>query len=474
MFKHTHFSQLKYNYISLNISNAIPSSVLVPALLAIVSMFALPCLQWIFEDKDTERRSFSVGTVDIIKHLMNQEADNMKAALESMANISEAMTLLQNLELTREERRECNKLFVVCLQDWKGADKAFIWMKKNIAHETCKKIFEDHRHSGTWLETKLDEAEDCLNKSRKAFQALSFKKTCTLCQPVRGCSCCQRYCGFCRNPKTVTCDLCCCIQRCERSRFDFSALIHQFALVLATYLDLTKDVTLLMTVVSVIQVSLFFKFGTFPSTIAWILVASIFPPLLLSAIETAKNRPTSILGSSAWQRFEENPPSSCKLWCLRIFIIVFYPVIPAINICAREAAKMKKKKLLEKTREEFNKEDGIIRTEALEKLAQVEKYLLEVRTGIMTFKLNELSWEVPLQLGLQLIMLLLGTSFSATHSGLQALFQEEFQVSLNNFQPIINSDTSPRMRQTSWTGTSPRHSSFFLSSGRSGLVLQPT
>ena len=198
-----------------------------------------------------------------------------------------------------------------------------------------------------------------------------------------------------------------------------------------------------MLMVSVIQVSLFFKFGTFPSTIAWILVASIFPPLLFSAIETAKNRPTSILGSSAWQRFEENPPSSCKLWCLRIFIIVFYPVIPAINICAREAAKMKKKKLLEKTREEFNKEDGIIRTEALEKLAQVEKYLLEVRTGIMTFKLNELSWEVPLQLGLQLIMLLLGTSFSATHSGLQALFQEEFQVSLNNFQPIINSILLP-------------------------------
>ena len=179
--------------------------------------------------------------------------------------------------------------------------------------------------------------------------------------------------------------------------------------------------TLLMTMVSVIQVSLFYQFGTFPSTIAWILVASIVPPLLFSAIETAKDRPTSVLGSSAWKRFEENPPSRCKMWCLRTFIIVFYPMIPAINICAREAAKVKKKKLLEKRREEFNKEDGIIRIEAMEKLEHVEKYLLEIRKGIMTFKLNELSWEVPLQLGLQLIMLLLGSSFSVTHSGLQAV-----------------------------------------------------
>ena len=347
-------------------------------------------------------------------------------------------------------------------------------MKKNIAHETCRKILEDHRHSGTWLEIKLDKAEDLLNNSRKAFQNLSFKKTCNMCQPVRGCTCCQRYCGFCRNPQTLTYDLCFCIQRCERSNINFAAFVHRFVLVLATYLDLTKDVTLLMTMVSVIQVSLFYQFGTFPSTIAWILVASIVPPLLFSAIETAKDRPTSILGSSAWKRFEENPPSRCKMWCLRTFIIVFYPMIPAINICAREAAKVKKKKLLEKRREEFNKEDGIIRIEAMEKLAHVEKYLLEIRKGIMTFKLNELSWEVPLQLGLQLIMLLLGSSFSVTHSGLQALFQEEFQVSVNHFEPFIVGNTSRRMGQISWNGTFPRHCSCSLSAGHSEPVVQST
>ena len=162
------------------------------------------------------------------------------------------------------------------------------------------------------------------------------------------------------------------------------------------------------------------------------------------------------------------------MWCLRTFIIVFYPMIPAISICAREAAKVKKKKLLEKTREEFDNEHGIIRTEAMEKLAQVEKYLLEVRKGIMTFKLNELSWEVPLQLGLQLIMLLLGTSFSATHSGLQALFQEEFQVRVNSLKLIKLGDTSCRMGQISWNGTFPRHCSCSLSFGHSEPVVQST
>ena len=120
---------------------------LVPAFLAIISMFALPCLQWVFQDEDVDRNSYSTGTVNIIKHLMNHEPDDVKAALESMANISEAMTVLQNLELEREERRGCNKQFVACLQEWKGVDKAFIWMKKNIAHETCRKIIEDHQYS---------------------------------------------------------------------------------------------------------------------------------------------------------------------------------------------------------------------------------------------------------------------------------------------------------------------------------------
>ena len=158
-------------------------------------------------------------------------------------------------------------------------------------------------------------------------------------------------------------------------------------------------------------------------------MASIVLPLLFSAVETAKNRPTIILGSDTWQRFTESPPSKCKIWCLRILIVVFYPAIPAINICAREAAKAKKEKLLENNTKEFSKENATIHTELLERLAKVEKYLVEVRKGIMTFKLNELSWEIPLQIGLQLIMLLLSTSFSITHTGMQALFQEDFKVS---------------------------------------------
>ena len=301
-------------------------------------------------------------------------------------------------------------------------------MKKNIAHETCKKILQDYEYSGTWLETKADEAEDLLNSSKRAFQNLSFKKSCTICQPVPGCSCCQRYCGFCQNPRTITCNISCRTQ--ESGRFDFYTIAYSFARVLANYLDLTKDTALLMEMMLVVQAGLFLKFGTFPSAIAWILVASIVLPLLFSAVETAKNRPTIILGSNVWQSFEENPPSRCKIWLLRILIIVFYPAIPAINICAREAAKAKKGKLLEKTKKEFSKEDSTIHREVLERLAQLEKYLVEVRKGIMTFKLNELSWEMPLQIGLQLIMLLLSTSFTITHAGMQALFQEDFKVSL--------------------------------------------
>ena len=400
------------------------STGIVPIFLAIISMFALPCLQWIFDAEETADVSYSTATCHVIKHLMNHSLYDLTAALESSPNISEAMTLLQNLELPREKRRECNKVFVACLQSWKGPDKTFVWMKRNIAHETCKTIFEDHQNSGTWREIQIDMVEDWLKESQQKFQNFSFKKSCSSCRPIQGCSCCKRYCGVCKE-RRVTCSL-----KCDTSGHNLFPGAYRFALILATYLDLTKDMILLVTILSVIQFSLFFEFGTFSSTIAWILVASIFPPLLLSAIETAAKRPTSILGFKAWRRLQESPASGCKMWFLRTIIVLFYPVIPAINICAREAAKEEKTKLLKQTEEEFHQHDGSVHTEALEKLAEVESYLLEARQGIMTFKMNELSLEVPLQLGLQLIMLLLSLSSSTTHSGLQALFQQEFQASI--------------------------------------------
>ena len=70
--------------------------------------------------------SYSDGTSDIIKFLKDQEAEHVDAAITSNTNISEAMTILQNLELERDIRRGCNKFFVTRLQELKGMDKAFI------------------------------------------------------------------------------------------------------------------------------------------------------------------------------------------------------------------------------------------------------------------------------------------------------------------------------------------------------------
>ena len=234
-------------------------AVVVPAILAIISMFATPCLSWIFKDRETEVRTYSSGISTFITHLMELDSDHVKAALQSMADISETMTLFQSLELTREERRERNKLFVSCVQELKVPNKAFIWMKKNIAHETCHKILQDHTYSGAWLETKADEFEDLLSSSKKAFGNLNFKKTCTICHSVRGCSCCQRYCGFCRNPRTITCNISCRTQ--ESDSFDFYAITYRFALVLAYYLDLTKDTVLLMEMILVVQAGLVYSSG---------------------------------------------------------------------------------------------------------------------------------------------------------------------------------------------------------------------
>ena len=103
-------------------------------------------------------------------------------------------------------------------------------------------------------------------------------------------------------------------------------------------------------------------------------------------------------------------------------IVVSYLAIPAIIINAREAAKVKRSKLLREGEKQFRDDDGMIDKEILRKLGEVNEYLNETRKGLLTFKRNELSIETPIQLVLQIVMLLLGFSNSVTHSSLQTVF----------------------------------------------------
>ena len=169
----------------------------------------------------------------------------------------------------------------------------------------------------------------------------------------------------------------------------------------------------------------------FVCSLAWLLLSSVLLPLALSGVETAWRRPLVFLGSGGWARYSVNPPSSGKLWAIRVFNLVCCAIVPAVIINAKEEAKAKKEHILEKVKNQFDHpEEAGVQEELHQKLRDTESYLEESKEALLTYKRNELSIENSIQISIQVLMLLLSPTYSTfiTHSGLQAVFQKDFDI----------------------------------------------
>ena len=68
------------------------------------------------------------------------------------------------------------------------------------------------------------------------------------------------------------------------------------------------------------------------------------------------------------------------------------------------------------------------RRKEMNKVIPLNEYLKEVRIGLLTFKKYEFSIEMVMQLSLQIVMLLLSRTITPTHTGLEAVFEEDFDT----------------------------------------------
>ena len=108
--------------------------------------------------------------------------------------------------------------------------------------------------------------------------------------------------------------------------------------------------------------------------------------------------------------------------------MIFYFAIPAITINARQQARSKLALELERGKKEaIQSGDNSVSKARLEKIREINEFLHESTNAILTFKRNELGIEVLTQIVVQLMMVMLSPKFtvSATHSGLQALFESD-------------------------------------------------
>ena len=287
-------------------------------------------------------------------------------------HIQEAMMLVQ--ELPKEERRRRNKNLIFSLRRLKvNLTGAYIWMKANLHPSTCKTILEDQDHKPTCWEKRLSRRA---NKSKKA-KANSFRSRIHNCFTML----------------KITC-----ISVIKRAKAIFSL-----------YFDLLKDAVILAPILNIIGWNFFYDFSSFPSFLAWALVASILLPLVLSALGLMLGDPTILLGCGAWNSYRTNQPSCIKRFLMMSFTFLFFFTIPAILVNAREKAKAKRERLLHSGKTQLlQSEENILARDHLRKMREVNDYLEETRRAIVTFKKNELSTETVLQITIQTFMILLG------------------------------------------------------------------
>ena len=311
--------------------------------------------------------------------------------------VLEAMMQVQ--QLPRKEKRRRNKNFVESITAYKGGnqEEGFVWMNDNLHGSTCKQILTDIDFKGGCKDRTLEKLEDTKDSIRDCL----------------GCAAAPRADGW-----------------------SIGSIFQRMKLATLLYFDLLKDILVSYAVFNVVRhmnadtvsgaIERITSTFDFPSVLVQIMFLSIVIPIAISAVSMMFRDPTIFLGGESWHRFQRNKPSSCKIVVMKIFVFVFYVMMPAILINTREVSKSRLQVWIESKREETKK--NAITVAHLNRIRKENEYLEETRVAFLIFKRNELTMENVLQLFLQGIFVLLSPTYTAhtsTNSGLQSVFKEK-------------------------------------------------
>ena len=166
--------------------------------------------------------------------------------------------------------------------------------------------------------------------------------------------------------------------------------------VMSSYLDLTTDTILLGSVIAIVE----WNFQSFETQICIILLVSISVPLFTSACMVAYKRPLVILRADQFKRYKEN---SLVIGIARALIICFFFLVPAMIILSQGNAKERQGNLKSKDK----KKEDWFEPSNLEENDLLTHFIDETRLALLTFKRNELSMELVVQMSVHLTMVLL-------------------------------------------------------------------
>jgi len=336
---------------------------------------------------------------DDVVHILPEGNLTEDLSLIESGYVKEAMMQLQ--ELPREDRRTRNQNFVESITAYKDGnqEEGFMWMNDNLHGSTCKQILSDIDYKGGCKDKTVEKLEDTKDSIRDCL----------------GCAAAPRADGW-----------------------SFGSILKRIKSVIIVYFDLLKDILVCYAVFNVVKhmnadtvagaIDRIVSSFDFPSVLVLMLFMSIVIPIAVSAISMMFRDPTIFLGGESWHRLMRNKPSFCKIVVMKIFVFVFYVMMPAILINTREVSKSRLQVWIESKREETKK--NAITVAHLNRIRKENEYLEETRVAFLIFKRNELTLENVLQLFLQGVFVLLSPTYTAhtsTNSGLQSVFKEKNQ-----------------------------------------------
>ena len=325
---------------------------------------------------------------NIIETLYTKNEDAMKELIVSQSIIlSQILVLINRGTDDLSERRNINKFFLDCLTEVKqDQPQALVWLKKNIDIDVCAIMLSDLKFSNAWHEVMIDK----VSAIKKRIEKLVTDFINNRCH------------GW--------------IATWLKSSYNG---LQKLATVAFSYLDLTLDTFLLFEVCLVLN-SRLLEFTLFSTQVTILLIASIFVPLFKTAATIAYRRPLVVLNSDHWINWKAGENQNTReIMILRILIVGLFPLVPGMVMFSSEKAKDQRKSLENK----HQKRGYVINASVLEECRVLTAYIKETRMALLTYKRNELSIEIVIQLCIHLLMVFLSLSNFPVESGLQSIFQ---------------------------------------------------
>ena len=366
------------------------------------------------------RKSFS-GTTQILRNLVHLERENVEQDLRRGGHkVAAAITALQTLQ-ERRDRRQGNKVMFGTLIDITGSFAgAVLWLKDQatVSSETLDKVLEDFHHSDSICEIIKDQMEDtlmslkeklsagfsCLSQTWRSLNCMITLSPLSTPTCPESCTCCPApTClpAICPSPPCTPAHSCLPTPTCATtpitfhickttknvpSKFSVMAQIKKLLQAQIFNVDTSRDIMSFAYALGLVLIAtsydLFSTSNLFIKFICLVIGISILLPLVISAVDTAANRPFTVLGVEAWSACRDTT-SGPSLWLLRAAIIPFTLIIPSALVSVKVDAEQKKKELEIEIAEQFEK--GEVDEKLHDDLWQVNEFITEAKRGLVVY-----------------------------------------------------------------------------------------